>query len=98
MNIEYVSKEEIYPKFGYYCSRGTIKIRKDLPKCAQDFLLHHELAHQDDIIDNESFIEKELESNWRGFIRHPIGAIVIMFMSLAPYRLKYYWQRFKTKQ
>jgi hypothetical protein len=97
-----VDKMDIYPRFGLctHMSDGSIvvMIRKDLPKCVRDFLTDHEEGHFDDLVDREGFFEKELESNWRGFIRHPIGGIVTFFMSLSWYRLKYYLQRIKEKK
>jgi hypothetical protein len=98
MEITYVPKEKICPAFGYCYADGRIEIRDDLPECVKGFVLDHEELHRDDKVNQEAFIAGELESNWGGFIRHPLGAIVTMFMSLAPYRLKYYWQRLKDKK
>ena len=93
MNITYVKKEEIYPLFGVCYKNGTIKIREDLPPCVKAFLEDHELLHGDDWEKDEKY--RELESNWGGFTRHPWGFIVTAVMSLAPYRLKLYYQQFK---
>ena len=96
MQILYVPKSEIYPMFGCYNSLEVIKIRKDLPKCMKDFLLAHETYHSTD--PETIWWKRELKANWAGFIKHPFGFIVTIFNSLAPYRLKYYYQRFKDKK
>ena len=101
MQILYVDKSELEKgQFGVCTLRGgvpiSIKIRKDLPQCVKDFLLSHEELHGDDILNNEGLMEKELESTWGGFIRHPLGAILTALMSLSPGRLKYYYQRLKA--
>ena len=33
------------------------------------------------------------QGNYRRTRKHPIGFMACVLMSLAPYRLKYYWQR-----
>lgn len=96
MEIQYVEKSEIYPMFGCYRD-GIIKIRQDLPLCVREFLLDHELAHQDDIADGEGLVAKETESNWAGICRHPIGFLLTMVMSIfLPYRWAYYVERLRT--
>ena len=96
MQIRYVPKSEIYPMFGCYISDGTIKIREDLPECMKDFLKVHETYHSTD--KETIWWKREIKANWAGLLLHPVGFIVTMFMSLAPYRLKWYWERFKKKQ
>lgn len=99
MNVLYVEKEELYPAFGFWTSDGTIKIRKDLPKCVQNFLLAHETGHAiDREFNTETLVERELEANWYGARRHPWGCLITALMNLAPYRLRYYWQRWKEQK
>jgi hypothetical protein len=92
--ILYVSKEQLTPNFGRY-SNGLdlIEIRNDLPRCAKEFLLDHEYYHRGDKEPN--WLKREIKANWCGFKWHPIGGIITLIMSFAPYRLTYYWNRFK---
>lgn len=96
MNIECVSKEEIYPAFGVCYKDGTIKIREDLPQRVKDFVLIHEIYHSTD--KSTYWLWREIKANSYAAIKHPIGFIITMVMSLAPYRLKFYWTRFKDKK
>jgi len=92
--IIYVKKEAIYPAFGICSSNGTIKIREDLPRPAKKFVLEHETYH---ITDKSTYwLWRELKANSYSAIQHPVGFIITAVMSLAPYRLKYYYQRFKN--
>ena len=96
MIINYVPKEEIYPSFGLCYKDGTIKIREDLSQIAKNFIVVHETYH---VTDKETiWWKRELKANWVGLVSHPFGFFIILFMSLAPYRLKYYWERFKKKE
>jgi hypothetical protein len=94
--ITYVAKETISPMFGCYSANSDlIEIRNDLPKCAEEFVLIHETHHS--TTKETIWWKRELEANWAGFKKHPIGFFIILTMSFAPYRLKYYLTRFKTK-
>lgn len=95
-SIKYVSKSTIYPKFGVCHPDGLIEIRKDLPWCVKDFLETYEIYHSTDT--ETIWWKRELKANWAGFRLHPIGFMVTMLMSLAPYRLKYYYTRFRDKK
>jgi len=94
--ITYVKKEEIYPAFGICNSIGDIKVREDLPQNVKWFVLEHEIYHSTDT--SKFWLWREIKANWCGFKQHPIGFIVTVFMSLSPYRLKLYWQRFKNNK
>jgi hypothetical protein len=97
MQINYVSKETLYPKFGFCSSDGqTIQIREDLPGIVGDFVLMHEMYHSTDKSTN--WLWREIKANCYAFIKNPIGGIITVFMSLSPYRLKYYFMRFKNGQ
>ena len=98
--ITYVPKSKIYPAFGD--ARETppiIRVRKDLPKVVQKFVLEHEKYH---LKDWQKLSEKDKEYNWiwgeikagfYGAIKHPFGFFVCVLMSLSPARLKFYLQR-----
>jgi len=38
----------------------------------------------------DSVFWSEIKANFYGFIKQPLGAIITVFMSLAPYRIKMY--------
>jgi hypothetical protein len=89
MEIKYVPKETIYPSFGCYNFRSErISIRSDLPRSAQNFVKEHEMNHHRD---GPNEITANLKAAWR----YPWGFIVVAIMSLAPYRLAFYWKRLR---
>jgi len=86
MKIIMVKSSEIYPSFGaYYPAFDTAKIRDDLPKQAELFVIEHERNH--------SLGYGEIMATLTAIPKQPIGFIITAFMSLAPYRLAYYWRR-----
>ena len=91
-NILYVSKEEIAPNFGYW-KPGEIKIRTDLPIPAKEFVLSHELYHDTDKETN--WFLREVKANMYAAKKHPLGFVIVVVLSFAPYRLSYYYNRFK---
>lgn len=93
--IIYVPKDKIYPAFGA-CYKDRIEIRDDLPQIVKDFLIVHELYHSTDT--EKTWWKRELKANWAGFKKHPVGFFIVLVMSLAPYRLKFYCQRCKEKK
>lgn len=101
--ILYVPKSDIYPSFGLWrrTSSGdtVILIRDDLPIAIKEFLLDHELFHDQDKdrgdFDCDSWIENELEANWESAFKHPWGAFLTILYSLNPYRIIYYFKRAK---
>lgn len=92
MEVIYVPKEELYPAFGL-CTKTQIKIREDLPSLVKGFVWEHEQYHSTDKETN--WIMREIKANLYAFVAEPIGGVMAIFMSLAPYRLKMYWNRFK---
>ena len=91
-SIFYVEKESIYPAFGLAEPQtNRVYIRKDLPTPVQEFVKDHELYH---LKDKANFwLWRELKANFIAALKHPWGFIVCCVMSLAPYRLKLYWDR-----
>lgn len=99
--IIYVSKSELYPAFGDADEDALkIRIRKDLPQSVQKFLLAHETYH---IKDWQRLAEKnkeyywiwgEIKANSYGALKHPFGFLLCVIMSLQPYRIKLYLERF----
>lgn len=92
MDIRYVPKKKLYPKFGFnWPDKALVHIREDLPTVVQDFVCAHEVYH---LTDKATWwVWREIKANLYAAWRCPLGFIICTLMSLAPYRLKYYWQR-----
>jgi hypothetical protein len=91
-HIIYLPKDELYPKFGYaQPSKQIAYVREDLPGYVKKFVTVHECYHLADKA--QRWVWREIRANIAGAIKHPIGFVVCVLMSLEPYRLKYYWQR-----
>ena len=88
--ISYVNKDEIYPLFGTanYLT-GDVKIQSGLPRLVSDFVLEHEKYH---IRDGKfsSVIGREVRANGYAAVRHPVGSLMTVAMSLIPDRVSYY--------
>ena len=100
--IKYVSKKKLYPAFGDAQEiPPRIRVRKDLPKLVKKFVLEHEKYHIRDwqrlTKENKKYywIWGEIKANIYSAIRHPLGSIITLIMSLQPYRIKLYIQRIK---
>ena len=103
--IKYVSKEKLYPAFGYaYVKEQEVHIRKDLPMTVQKFVLAHEIYHLKDLEkiykNNQKYnwVWREIKANMYGGFKHPIGFIFTLLMSLQPYRLMFYLKRFRERK
>ena len=91
--IKYVSKKKLYPVFGEVDrKKNTAYVRKDLPKLVKRFVEEHELYHLKD--KSKNWVWREIKANIYGAFKHPIGFIICVIMSLALYRLKFYFNRF----
>jgi len=96
IKIIYPTKSRLYPAFGEAdTKRNIVYIRKDLPRVVKSFIREHELYHLKD--KSKNWIWREIKSNFYGLIKHPLGFIVAVIMSLQPYRIKLYIQRIKEK-
>lgn len=94
MKIEYVPKKELYPAFGRaFSDQETIYIRADLPDSVQKFIKDHEIYHLTD--KTKWWVWREIKANIYGAIKHPIGFVYCVFLSLSWYRLKFYITRIK---
>ncbi len=90
--VIYQSRENLYPRFGLaLLGKNRVYVRKDLPLCVRRFVVSHEVYHLTDKA--QWWILKEVKATMHAAMRHPIGFVACVSMSLAPYRLKYYWQR-----
>jgi hypothetical protein len=96
-HITDVPREQIYPRFGYaQPATKRAYVREDLPGCVKKFVTVHERYHLEDSA--QWWVWRETKANIAGALKHPIGFMVCVLMSLAPYRLKYYWQRIRENQ
>ena len=96
-HITYLPREKLYPRFGYALPAKQIAyVREDLPGCVKRFVTVHERYH---LADNAQWwIWREIRANMVAALKHPVGFLVCVLLSLTLYRLKYYWQRMKRNQ
>lgn len=94
--IFYVKKGRIYPRYGKaFQGSETIFIRKDLPLAVKRLVLNHEKYHllswkTSARNKSHNWIVEEIKANTYSAIKSPIGFVLCIFMSLSPYRLKFY--------
>ena len=94
--IFYCSKDLLYPRFGYAVpSQQVAYVRDDLPGFVKEFVSAHELYHLGD--KTKWWVWREIKANIAGAFKHPMGFAICALMSLAPYRLLYYWKRISDK-
>lgn len=90
----YLPDAAIRPAFGIAePDTRTIYINTDLPGLIQKFVIAHELYHLGD--QKKHWLWREIRANIHGSLLHPFGFCLCVLMSLAPYRLKFYQQRFR---
>lgn len=92
--VVYCKRDTLGPQFGRAVPPNTAMVRGDLPRCVRKFVEAHELYHLQDTA--KWWVWRELKANSHAAVRHPAGAVGCVFMSLATYRLKYYWKRIVT--
>lgn len=94
MQIKYIKKEYLYPKFGLANITKQIAIvREDLPETVKYFVLQHELYHLRDKA--KWWVFREIRANAYGAWKCPFGFIYCCILSLSWDRLKFYYKRFK---
>ena len=97
MEIKYLSKQKLYPAFGDSDVKKQIAfVRKDLPKLVKIFVRDHELYHLKD--NSKNWFWAEVKANFYSGIRHPIGFLMTIILSLQPYRIKFYVQRINKRE
>ncbi len=95
IKVKYVSRKKLYPAFGYAdIKKDVAYVRKDLPKLVKKFIKTHELFHLRHKKPRNWFWE-EIKANAYSGIRHPLGLIVTIIMSLRIDRIRLYIDRFK---
>ena len=89
-----LNKERLHPRFGYaHPSKQMAYVRADLPKCVRAFVTFHELYHLKDKA--KWRVWREVKATMYGGLRHPIGFLACLLMSLTPHRLGYYLGRIR---
>ena len=90
--VIYHTREDLYLRFGLALpNKEEVYVREDLPRCVKRFVISHELYHLRDKA--QWWVRREVKATVHATMRHPIGFIACVLMSLVPYRLKYYGQR-----
>jgi hypothetical protein len=94
--VIYQTRENLYPNFGLALrGKDQVYVRKDLPECVKRFVISHEVYHLGDKA--QWWIWMEVKATIHAAMRHPMGFVACASMSLAPYRLRYYWQRIRGR-
>jgi len=92
--VIYRTRNDLHPRFGLALpDKGQVNVREDLPGCVKRFVTTHELYHLKDKA--QWWLWREVKANLHAAIRHPVGFVACVAMSLAPYRLRYYGQRIR---
>jgi len=92
--VIYRTRNDLHPRFGLALpDKGQEHVREDLPGCVKRFVTTHELYHLKDKA--QWWLWREVKANLHAAIRHPVGFVACVLMSLAPYRLRYYGQRIR---
>ncbi len=95
--VKYISKKKLYPAFGDIDNKKNIGfVRNDLPRIVKKFVKEHELYHLKD--KSRNWIWREIKANIYGLFKHPSGFLLCGIMSLAPYRLRFYFERFRKAE
>jgi hypothetical protein len=90
--VIYQTRDDLYPRFGLALpEKQQVHVRDDLPGCVKRFVINHELYHLKDKA--QWWVWREIKASAHAAMRHPIGFIACVLMSLVPYRLRYYAQR-----
>lgn len=92
MRVKYVQREMLGPAFGIaYVEQQVALVREDLPPLVKDFVKLHEMYH---LKDNAGWwVWREVKASGAGALKQPLGFLLCVLLSLAPYRLNYYWKR-----
>ena len=95
--VKYVSKKRLYPAFGEaHIGKKVVYVRKDLPKIVKKSVKEHELYHLKD--KSKVIFWREIKANFYGLFKRPLGFLLCLIMSLAPSRLKFYFNRIVGKE
>ena len=88
----YQTRDHLYPRFGLALTeRQQVYVREDLPDRVKRFVISHELYYLGDKA--QWSVWGEIKVTVHAAMRHPVGFIACVSMSLMPYRLRYYGRR-----
>ena len=94
--MRYKTSDVLYPRFGLALPDSQLAyVREALPECVRLFVISHELYPLND--NSQWWAWREIKANANAAVRHPIGFVACVLMSLAPYRLRYYLQRVRGR-
>ncbi|KKR67596.1 MAG: hypothetical protein UU10_C0041G0013 [Parcubacteria group bacterium GW2011_GWF1_40_6] len=97
MQTHFVSKEKLYPWFGYAePANDAIFIRADLPKRVQASVIAHETYHIHDKSTN--IFWREVKANAYSAWKQPIGFLYSCVLSLNMDRINANIQRFRKRK
>lgn len=94
--VEFVDKEAIAPAFGY-AKNHTAFVRRDLRPAVKQFVLTHELYHLQDKAVWGGWLGKEIRANISATMKHPLGFVQTVILSLKPDRIRFYIHRARRK-
>lgn len=93
--VEYASKKEIYPAFGYAIGHKAI-VRQDLSPRVKRFVRAHELYHCRDKAVWGGWLGKEIRANIIPGIKDPVGLAATIWKTITDFdRIKFYLKRLK---
>jgi len=82
--VIYRTINDLHPRFGLGLpNKGQVSVREDLPEWVKRFVTTHELYHLKDKA--QWWLLREVKANLHAAIRHPVGFVACVLMSLAPY-------------
>jgi hypothetical protein len=95
--VEFVSKESIYPAFGYG-GGNEVAVREDLSPRVKRFVKSHELYHCIDKAEWGGWIGREIRANIIPGLKDPIGLMATVWASISDIdRIKFYLKRIQNK-
>lgn len=93
--VDYVSKEVIYPAYGYN-GAGHAIVREDLPPRVKQFVTAHELYHLRDTATWGGWLGRELRANIVPGFRDPVGLLATITSTVTDWdRISFYLQRLR---
>ncbi len=93
--VQYVSKEEIYPAYGYGGGNSAV-VRQDLPPRVKKFVKAHELYHCQDKSNFGGWLGREIRANVIPGLKDPIGLMATVWKTITDIdRIKFYLKRIK---
>ncbi len=93
--VEYVSKEDIYPAYGYGGGNSVV-VRQDLPPRVKKFVKTHELYHCQDKSNFGGRLGRQIRAIMFPGLKDPVGLAETVWKTIINVdRLKFYLGRIK---